>query len=409
MQREKSMQQAAAATNMVHSTETKAKKLSCSRCLGTGHTQAMCKYKTSKCTRCHKVGHLAKACYKPPPPRPQGATAKAQSSKGHVRQVTNNSSEQPADIVTIHAVTEGLPGSYKVIMEVNNQPIVDTRAIVSLVSEVTWTQELHKPALKPRPFVLKGYPNNKLDILGMCQVQVTAGGVAKQLPLVVCKGSGLSLLGRNWLQELKLNWYEIARINGITKHPTDSLNKLLSQYDDVFKPGLGHCKDLKAKPYLKEGVVPKFNHPRPTALAMKPKIEEKLHRQEELGVLERVDAAEWAAPVIPVVKPSGAIRLCGDYKVSVNPHLEVNKYPLPHPKKIFTALNGGEKFTKLDLSEAYLQIPLEEESRNLVVPYGVSSAPSIFQQIMDQIYSSEKELYATWMTFLSLGKMTKTA
>ena len=143
MQREKSMQHAAAATNVVHTTEAKTKKPSCSRCLGTGHSQATCKYKTSKCSRCHKVGHLAKACYKPPPSQHQGATAKAQSSKGHVRQVTNNPSEQPADIVTIRAVTEGLPGSYKVIMEVNNQPIemeLNTGAIVSLVSEVTWTQ-----------------------------------------------------------------------------------------------------------------------------------------------------------------------------------------------------------------------------------------------------------------------------
>ena len=63
------------------------------------------------------------------------------------------------------------------------------------------------------------------------------------------------------------------------------------------------------------------NQLRPTALAMKPKYEEELHRQEELGVLERFDTAKWAAPVVPVIKPSGAIRLCGDYKVSVNPHL----------------------------------------------------------------------------------------
>ena len=52
---------------------------------------------------------------------------------------------------------------------------------------------------------------------------------------------------------------------------------------------------------------------------MKPMIEEELHHQEELGVLERVDTAEWAAPVVLVIKRTGVIRLCGDYKVSVNP------------------------------------------------------------------------------------------
>ena len=142
MQQENSTQQAAA-TNVVYSTDPKAKKLSCSRCLGTGHNQAMCKYKTAKCNKCHKVGHLARACYRPVQPRRQDQRVNGQhtgqSNKGHVRQVSNNPSKQVTDIVTIYTVTEGLPRSYKVIMEVNKQPIemeLDTGAIVSLVSEV---------------------------------------------------------------------------------------------------------------------------------------------------------------------------------------------------------------------------------------------------------------------------------
>ena len=93
-----------------------------------------------------------------------------------------------ADTVTIHTVTKVLPDSYKVIMEVNKQPIkmeLDTGAIVSLVSEA-WTQQLQKPALEFCLFVLKGYPNNKLEILGICQVHVTVEGITKQLLLVVC-------------------------------------------------------------------------------------------------------------------------------------------------------------------------------------------------------------------------------
>ena len=46
MQRENSIQQAAAATNMVRSADAKAKKLSCSRCLGRDHIQATSKYRT---------------------------------------------------------------------------------------------------------------------------------------------------------------------------------------------------------------------------------------------------------------------------------------------------------------------------------------------------------------------------
>ena len=94
-------------------------------------------------------------------------------------------------------------------------------------------------------------------------------------------------------------------------------------------------------------------------MALRPKIEAEL-RQVELGILEKVDISEWAAPIVLVMKPSGEIRLCGDYKVTISPHLEINQYPLPHPKLLFAALNVGVQSTKLDLLEAYLQIPLEE-------------------------------------------------
>ena len=73
---------------------------------------------------------------------------------------------------------------------------------------------------------------------------------------------------------------------------------------------------------------------------MRPKIETELQRQVDLGILEKVDISEWAAPIVPVMKPSGEIRLCGDYKVSINPYLKINQYPLPHPELLFAALNG---------------------------------------------------------------------
>ena len=74
-------------------------------------------------------------------------------------------------------------------------------------------------------------------------------------------------------------------------------------------------------------------------------------------VLEKVTHSDWATPLVAVRKPSGKVRLCGDFKVTLNPAL-TDVYPFPLPEVLFQKLNGGHKFSKLDLAEAYLQISL---------------------------------------------------
>ena len=68
--------------------------------------------------------------------------------------------------------------------------------------------------------------------------------------------------------------------------------------------------------------------------------------------------SEWATPVIPVVKQNGTVRICGDVKVTVNPQLKVDQYPLPRIDDIFARLTGGQKFSKIDLRTAYTQMEM---------------------------------------------------
>ena len=138
---------------------------------------------------------------------------------------------------------------------------------------------------------------------------------------------------------------------------------------------------------------------------MKETIERELDRLESSGIIEKVTYSPWAAPVVPVRKGDGHIRLCGDYKVTINPELEIDKYPLPKPEEIFATLAGGKIFSKIDLTHAYQQMRLTEDCRNLVtinthrglyrytrLPFGVASTPGLFQRVMDTIMQGLPEV-----------------
>jgi len=92
------------------------------------------------------------------------------------------------------------------------------------------------------------------------------------------------------------------------------------------------------------------------------------------------------------------LHICGDYKVTINPSLQVDQYPLPRPNYLFTYLTGENLFTKLDLTAAYQQMLLDEPSSKMVtinttkglfrstrLPFGVASVPAVFQKTMETI------------------------
>ena len=185
-------------------------------------------------------------------------------------------------------------------------------------------------------------------------------GQKASLTLTVVAGDGPSLLGRNWLQLMKLNWHSIKAVN---TPKDDSLNYLLDKFSDVFTGKLGTIKSFSAKLSLKAGEEPKFFKPRSVPYAVRGAIDEELDRLEQQDILEKVTHSEWATPIVAVPKSDGRYRICGDFKVTVNPALNVDQYPLPKVEDLLATLAGGRKFTKLDLSQAYLQLELHPEAR----------------------------------------------
>ena len=134
------------------------------------------------------------------------------------------------------------------------------------------------------------------------------------LPLLVIAGAGASLMGRNWLEKITLNWRSIHKIN------FDQLQAVLTQYSEVFKPDLGMMmKDFKAKIFIGPSVPPRFCKARSVPYSMRPLVEAELEKLVDQGILTAVQHAEWAAPIVPIMKADRkSVRICGDFKQTVN-------------------------------------------------------------------------------------------
>ena len=162
-------------------------------------------------------------------------------------------------------------------------------------------------------------------------------------------------MGREWLNEIKLDWQKLNLAASDTSDSVVSTNNdiegLLQKYEAVFKEGHGVMNTFEARLQVKEGAKPKFCKARPVPFALKGATDRELDCLEADGILEEVTYSEWAAPVVPAPKTEGQLRLCCDYKVTINPVLEVDRYPLPKPDNIFATLATGKYHTFVKMAQ----------------------------------------------------------
>ena len=80
--------------------------------------------------------------------------------------------------------------------------------------------------------------------------------------------------------------------------------------------------------------------------ALKPKVEEELRRLQNEGIFTKVEWSGVNGHTNCACFQERWFRqtLCGDYKITVNPELQAELYPLPRTEDIFANLAGGQKF-----------------------------------------------------------------
>ncbi|XP_055622009.1 uncharacterized protein K02A2.6-like [Toxorhynchites rutilus septentrionalis] len=263
--------------------------------------------------------------------------------------------EQSTKTVTVRNIRQGRKF---IEVQLNGVPLrlqLDTGSDISIISHQSWVK-LGRPKL---------------------QCSITLNNITREgKGYVSAPNAHLDILGIDMMDQF-----------GLWNQPiTAFCNQVTSQ----------QTQDTPVKLVLKDDPKPVFRPKRPVAYSMESVVEEELHRLESLDIIKKVDFSDWAAPIVVVRKPNGTVRICADYSTGLNAALEPNCYPLPLPEDIFTKMANCRYFSHIDLSDAYLQVQVDEASQPLLtinthkglyqftrLSPGVKSAPGAFQQIMD--------------------------
>lgn len=402
------------------------KQRKCYRCGKDGHDASECYFKDQYCRNCGKKGHVKRVCRSKP--TNVSSSAKSDLSKKKEKDLHNVQNESDSDdtlaSLELHKVDKtNCSNIIWVTPEVNGKPLrmeLDTGSAVSVIPYSQYNTMFKSAKLHQTSITLKTYTGEKIEPEGLLNVEVKYKEETHQLNLYVVKSQGPALLGRDWLQSITLDWKAIKALSTGTSSPQDSptrLQEILDKYAEVFEEGIGMLKNTKAKLTLKENSQPKFCKARQVPYALRPKVEAELTKLQNANIITKVEWSEWASPVVPVIKKNGNVRLCGDFKTTINPVLQVQQYPLPRIDDIFASLGGGQKFSKLDLRQAYLQMQMEEESRKLLtinthkglfqynrLVFGVAAAPAIWQQAMDQVLEGIPQVQCILDDMIITGK-----
>ncbi|XP_058975615.1 uncharacterized protein K02A2.6-like [Musca domestica] len=360
------------------------------------HYVKFCPFQKHKCTTCNQVGHKNNFCNIAKTGK--NFKSSSENNQNEFKKYSNSrKSFKTKAVFKTHNINFRDLRKYTTVL-INNNPVklqIDTASDISIVSINTW-KAIGKPEAYETFDNASDANANSIKLLAEFQCDVTIDKTSKTLKCYITDIEKLNIMGIDWIQAFNLWQKPITswchQINFV-----DEIAELKTNYQSVFDnstPGLCKTKvNIQLLPNTKEIFVPK----RPVPFAARMEIETELLRLENAGIITPVDSSRYAAPIV-VSKRNGKIRICADYSTGLNSIVEPNQYPLPTPEEIMSDCHNCVIFSHLDLSDAYLQVEVDDESKELLtinthkglykfnrLTPGIKSAPGAFQRIMDKL------------------------
>lgn len=397
---------------------------SCGTC-GRQH-QGLCWHKNAICDIC-RGNHLAKVCSSQNKMKSYG---NRKNNHKHATKAHFISEETLEPLYRLSTTTQSV-APYTVDIVLNNTVTLkfelDTGANASILPFSIYSQHFSEFEMKRTDTTFLTYFKDKSKPIGIVELPVRYNDCDfGSLSLFVVNVEGPPLLGRTWFEKLGFSLCtqgcsEKSRecfYNNLDHN--DILNKLKLKFPSVFSEKIGCFNKGLVSIELYEGATPKFFRARPLPFSMKPLVEVELDRLVKENILEPVDYSPYGTPIVPLLKKGGGVRICGDYKVTINPYLKVDQHPLPTVEMLFQQVQGSTVFAKIDLSRAYQQLKLDKTSRVFTTisthkglfqykrfPFGVASGPSKFQKKIESVLAGIEGIAILLDDILIGGKTDK--
>ncbi|KAL7861715.1 hypothetical protein SRHO_G00131560 [Serrasalmus rhombeus] len=351
----------------------------CYRCGSLSHlaNYPKCPAKQVTCKKCTKIGHFARVC------RNSGNACNVQEVT--VPDLTVLSVTTPFIVEQRKKLTCNVTLSDDHGQSIQVDLLVDTGSAVSILPEQIYRQYFSTLPLSTPKVRLVTYMKRRIPVLGCIILSVTCSAHCTQVDFYIVE-KGTPLLGMDLFTALQLE------IRDGCVMPSAGCTAAVD-----FTDACGVAEGFVHKVKLRSDVPPLQQKLRRLPFAVRDSVSQELKRLEKEGIIEKVDSSEWVSPIVVIQKKSGGIRLCVDLR-EPNKAVVIDSHPLPHIEEVFTELRGSAVFSTIDLQNAYHQVTLHEDSRDLTafithdglfrftrVPYGLASAPSAFQRMMSQI------------------------
>ena len=356
----------------------------CNSC-GGQHDRSRCKFRHAECHHCHKTSHLKRVCR-----AREASTSKVAAAVGIKPRI-----DPDEDYTTLAVGVKGEHIYHSITVQGRSADfIVDTGSPVSFMAQESFKEWLpSRCGLQSTSASITGVTGHNLRVVGQIQLQAMDDHSTEPVPInLLITDRGPAVLGLDSLRALQVKVVLKASGSGPIATPSSEIGQLLrtcsSKSGGMDVPPVQLVVDSD----------PVFCKARPMPFGLRAAVENNLKDLVADGVLSPVKASSWATPIVTPLKANGSPRICGDYRVTINPVLKQTATTTREVEEMFAGLGGQKFFSKIDLQNAFLQLPLDEESKEFTtihtiwglykfnyLPFGLSVSPGLFQQTMDYI------------------------